>query len=249
MIMTKWIFKKELGNENPVCYDIGNIERIILDRPDHNSGDKRVEKIIADGKTFYCGLEKRYFTLIYGWSTFYQLEDEQWDLDSNKITLKLNEEPKDGEEFNLDGIRRMKYRDHRYDPICSDPRVLYIMDRNYEMNHGLHPQKEARRAYMGDVSDKLWKARQKNDKTEIERLKKYIDACPIQGDFPTQSEWEHFCNDIPTKEEAIKWLLDRKYQSEPIPFEDPWGKFIYEHLFPEPNYNFLYENKTLDFLH
>lgn len=186
--MAIWIFKKEFDNDNPICYDLGNIEKVILDKNDEGAEIRCVDKIIADGKQFQNGGGKRYFSLICGWSNIFQIEDEQWESDTD---LKLEKEPKDGDQINMEGKFRLKYNNRSYHPICCDKRLLYILDRNWEMNIGEKPD--------GGL---------------------------------TNADWERFCNDIPTLEQAEKWLKRKQYQSEPVPFESLESKAAYKRIDP-----------------
>ena len=140
------------------------------------------------------------------------------------------------------GILECKDQKGQY---CSDPRVLYICDRNWEMVFGYHPLTEATDEYYGDVPDELMKARQRGDKKEIDRLEKYIDACPYKGKYPTQPEWERFCLDIPTREYALEWLKKREYQIEPVYFESETARKNIEKYYE--NYSCYTKHPALDF--
>lgn len=227
--MTTWIFKKEFKTHNPMCYDLGNIEKVILGDTGKYSDYRKVEKIIADGKPFNAGCSKRFLSLINGWFDLKQvdeypplnIEDEDkeeavWDRFFEETTLILKEPPKDGHEYDMTGKRsmRMDYKSPYYDPygpysdcspVCCDPRLLYIMDRNWEMNNGERPE--------GGLTD---------------------------------ADWERFCNDIPTKEQALAWLKQRGYQAEPVPFQSPESMEVYHRIKP---YGGPYPGiKALDFL-
>lgn len=127
--MARWEYYGWMGRSNPVCVDVGKIEKII---PTEAFGAQDmtppVKAIIADGKRYWCS-GKPWVLLLGGVVCFKQNRESDVKCEWRSFPEGIRDE--DEVEMNsrivyLDSERSMCH------PITNDPRVLYIMCRGWE---------------------------------------------------------------------------------------------------------------------
>jgi len=105
----KWLYYDYMERFNPVCVDAGNITEIRFSNPTYDGA--KVLGVVAEGIKYHCDCKDVFFDR-FGFVFFDPLGVEEKDFPTG---VKYGDEIK--MPFNFDG----------YNPITTDPRVLYIM--------------------------------------------------------------------------------------------------------------------------
>jgi len=125
------------------CTDAGPIARILSveSGDDKRIGDGGVEGIVVDGVTYSIST-RMYFYRIGGWCFFQAVIDPGGRYYKYYDAAKIPEGLRDGAELPSDA-------EHPLSGICTDPRVLYIINRGWEL---VHKYREAEKVPEADVA-------------------------------------------------------------------------------------------------
>ncbi len=166
--MQRWIYYDYMGNYNPVCEDAGEIARVRANWPRARDSHGMIDVVTADGMEFHGDI-KRIVLETGGIHPFspaiggaeYEFRD-------------LPDGIRHGDELEVrPGLVWIGGDGGMLVPICTDPRILYMAHRGWELL---------------DKGENL-------EEAEIR-------------------QWER---DIPTREAALRWLLDNGKKTDCIP--------------------------------
>ena len=130
--MAEWRYFDYMQNYNPVCVDAGNITKIIPNIPKAPYSYHHIEAVIADGVYFGCDTKSVIFKT--GGFVAFEPSDYPYDEDAPTIFKKFPLNLSHGDRVDMGPRIRYLAKDNSgYNPICCDPRVLYIMHRSLEL--------------------------------------------------------------------------------------------------------------------
>jgi len=167
--MAKWLYYDYMGKYNPVCVDLGNIEKILPNIPMAQETYQLVEGVIADGVHFGCNTKP----IILQLGGFANCIPCPKNLDAPTVFKTFPEDIHHEDPVDMEpNIAYLDRKHNFHSPICCDPRLLYIMHRALEL-----------------PTD-----------TTLERFNRHLKV-------------------IPTREEALAYLIRNNLNFDPIPFE------------------------------
>lgn len=187
--MQRWVYYDYMGTYNPVCEDAGEITCVHPNWPMAPYSHGLIDYIVADGVRFGGDMKRDVFETgcILPFEAFSERPGEIVFLpfpsglrhgdampppypDPYTVYLTSNDEP--------------------MTPICTDPRVLYIAHRGYEL-----VGKMVEEEYEADRAGKMVEEGRHDDLVR------------------------RWCEDIPTRQRAWRWLVDNRKKADCIPYD------------------------------
>lgn len=121
--MAKWIYVAHMGEDNPICRDIGNIEKLTLDSTGRTTN--ALESLVADGIQYYLGMQP-YAIRILGMVSLDSMYDAKTGEQLTWVYPPL-ENAKDG--MVVDVKHKPSSEIYTHSAYCDDPRLLCILNR------------------------------------------------------------------------------------------------------------------------
>ena len=126
----KWVYYDYMGKDNPVCEDVGEIQRIFPNLPAAPYTYSRITEIETDVGLFGC--DTKYKIMLYGGYCFFEpIRGKNGKTKQKTIDLAGI---KHGEEVDLDMEALYLMNGAGLTPITTDPRILCIMHRAHGLN-------------------------------------------------------------------------------------------------------------------